>query len=456
MKKFKFFSLIAFLALAVIPSLTGCGAKMHDYVKDCKLESNISYTATNFLDGGIGEVTLKNNVDGDTAHFYQKEEKNRVVKVRFLGVDTPESTGKIESYGKAAAKFTATKLLEAKTIVLSVDLPNIGKPAEFDSTGTRYVGFVWIGDVENCPMEDLKLLNLMIVQEGYSNAKSITESPLAQYFLDADMQAQDLKKGQWAGEDKDPYPVAEGAANETDIKTLMDAFESDGEDTVWKDAKVGITGTVYKVVGTDCYLNEWIVDPVTGEEELYGIFIFAGYKNYKPLKQLGAVIHVIGTFQIHYGNPQITNVSYDSLHPGPDNMSIVKPAEEGSIRIPERTTSEIVDNPLRLNTLATLKNLTATGGYNEVDQTTLVASGAMSIYCEDSSGVSITFRVPDDVWVKNDKGERVTDYQYFMVPGLTFNVTGAVALFQSTSGSGRITYQITLCHFSDVTLNPIA
>ena len=51
-------------------------------------------------------VALKNTVDGDTAHFEGSFGEFGVVKARFLGIDTPESTGKVEPWGVKASNFT--------------------------------------------------------------------------------------------------------------------------------------------------------------------------------------------------------------------------------------------------------------------------------------------------------------------------------------------------------------
>ena len=63
----------------------------------------------NFLTDGIEQVTLKTPIDGDTAHFYLQD-KSTAIKARFFGIDTPESTGKIQPYGKGASNFTTEKL----------------------------------------------------------------------------------------------------------------------------------------------------------------------------------------------------------------------------------------------------------------------------------------------------------------------------------------------------------
>ena len=64
-------------------------------------------------------VTLKKCVDGDTAWFYIDEKE---VKVRFLYIDTPESTKEIEPYGVAASEFVADKLESAKQIELELNV----------------------------------------------------------------------------------------------------------------------------------------------------------------------------------------------------------------------------------------------------------------------------------------------------------------------------------------------
>ena len=76
-----------------------------------------------FFVDGIGEVELRNPIDGDTAHFNAKNSSNSTyIKTRFYGIDTPESTGQIQLWGKSASKFTSEKLRNAAengTIVFS-------------------------------------------------------------------------------------------------------------------------------------------------------------------------------------------------------------------------------------------------------------------------------------------------------------------------------------------------
>ena len=77
-----------------------------------ELTEIVDYAASVELDKASAtvkqEVTVKTFVDGDTVHFHVPTSvmQNGVLKARFLSVNTPESTGKIEEWGKKASKFT--------------------------------------------------------------------------------------------------------------------------------------------------------------------------------------------------------------------------------------------------------------------------------------------------------------------------------------------------------------
>lgn len=64
------------------------------------------------------EVTLDKCVDGDTAWFNIDGEST---KVRFLYIDTPESTNQVEPYGKEASDYTQTQLTNAQKIELELN-----------------------------------------------------------------------------------------------------------------------------------------------------------------------------------------------------------------------------------------------------------------------------------------------------------------------------------------------
>ena len=133
------------------------------------------YEGKSFIDDGIGEVKLVRAVDGDTARFIDPYSKTMTsdFSVRFLGIDTPESTIQNEPWGKVASKFTAEKLNNATTIVLEAE------GARTESYG-RYLAFVWVDGV---------LLNLEIVQEAYSHSALSSKSKYFQVMIDASFEA---------------------------------------------------------------------------------------------------------------------------------------------------------------------------------------------------------------------------------------------------------------------------
>ena len=420
-----------------------------------------TYDGKNFLDNGIGEVTLYNPVDGDTAHFYQKEteagRKERLVKVRFYGIDTPESTGQIEPWGKAASAFTTSKLQEAKTIVLTNgDL--VEMKASADSTGTRFKALVWISTKEHAPINELVCLNLWVVEEGYSNGKGVADCPLAKAFNDADLQAQAEKIHCWAGDDPS-FP--KGDALDTSIKDIVEEFNAkNGVCPTYEGKKVRINGIVVKVVDDDAYVVQDFEDEETGEVKRYGMFIFAGYKSYKALKTIGNDLTIIGNFTVRYGNPQLTNVKYNPYLPDKDDMVINQTGVNKPF--PEMTFSEVDNKRDYINLIGTFKHLHATGkGYNNIDKTTQVASGALNIELQDDAGNKMQLRVPKNVWLmKKDGGsmDRVTDYKYLSENNLYIDLTAAVAVYapgansdDGDGGDSSSTYwQLTLCSKNDV------
>ena len=430
-----FFSIA--IVLGAIPVVTGCSNKV-DYVSKCKLDSSLSYSSGNFLDNGIGLVTVKKYVDGDTTHFNQVESSARLVKVRYLGVDTPESTGQIEPWGKAASKFTKSKLEKAKTIVLTKEVSEIGSAATTDSTGSRFKAFVWFSEKANAKISDLKCLNLLLVQEGYSTGKGLSGSSLTQYFTDADLQAQKLKLHIWSTKsDPDYY---QGPATQTTLQELAEYFADDGYESAFNGAKVVVEGVVCKTSGD---YDAFICDTVDGIQ--YGLYIFAGYKSYTPMRTLGNRIRITGTYTVFYGNPQLASVSYNPFLPSEDDMSIISTGNDYTIE--EATVTEI-SNKESVNKIVKMNNLTVYGGYTEIDATTLQPSGALTLRANDAEGNKISIRVPDDVWVEDDDGVRIRDWEYFK--DKTVSLVGVINFYapdEEDPDNGY--YQIKLCIKTD-------
>lgn len=110
-------------------------------------------------------------VDGDTV--YVRFENGREEKVRFIGVDTPESTTKIEPYGKEAAAYTKSRLL-GKDVWLEPDVQ------ERDKYG-RLLAYIWLSPPENINDTEIKnkMFNAILLLEGY--AQIMTVPPNVKY-----------------------------------------------------------------------------------------------------------------------------------------------------------------------------------------------------------------------------------------------------------------------------------
>jgi micrococcal nuclease len=105
------------------------------------------------------EIQLSRCVDGDTAWFFLN---GKEVKVRFLGVDTPETVhpnGIVEEYGKEASDYTCMMLKGAKHIYLEYD-ENSDRMDKYH----RVLGWIFVDD-DN--------LSELLVAKGYAEVKYI-------------------------------------------------------------------------------------------------------------------------------------------------------------------------------------------------------------------------------------------------------------------------------------------
>ena len=190
MKKFNKL-LVLLLVIGVMLSLfSACDVSnpAEDTTKGDDLAPWVDYVSQVKLDRSSGtlqiEATVKSYIDGDTTHFYVDQSvcPDGVLKARYLAINTPESTGKIEEWGKAASKFTRSKLEKATSIILESDN---GK-WNIDSTGERHLVWVWYKTAED---EEYRNLNLEILQEGYAISSNASQNRYGTYCTNAIAQA---------------------------------------------------------------------------------------------------------------------------------------------------------------------------------------------------------------------------------------------------------------------------
>ncbi len=256
-------------------------------------------------DDGIGAAKLiGSTTDGDTTTFSLVEGGS--VTVRYQGVDTPESTGGVEKWGKAASKFTDERLKSATEIVL--ESASGGIP-EKDSKGNRSLCYVWY----KTESDDFKLLNLELVENGYSLCKENAEKAYYSYFMKAEAFAQSIELRLFSKLDD---PLFDTAVQSLSLKAFNESPDSYQENTkvqlyafVTGETTSSSNATTYKITQ---------YDEETGNE--YSISLYAGY-NTTGMLRIGDLYFILGTLQKHSGNWQISGVTVDNDAKGSDKKS---------------------------------------------------------------------------------------------------------------------------------------
>jgi len=390
-----FRKLLIFITLFTISfGLTACkddepeGKPDIDHQYTDALEMDFTYEGSNFVSSGIGEVTLDRCVDGDTAIF---KEGSTLFSVRFLGINTPESTAKFEPWGKAASEYTCDKLTNAQTIVLEHDAAS-----ERTDGNDRYLSYVWY---------DGRLLNLELIEEAYTGSKGVSGLKYQNVFYDADFKTQDTDRRIWGEDDPDFDYSLEG--ERVSIEELVkNQSEYEGK-------KVVVLGTISRTVDGHPYLQN-------GE---YGIYLYKGFTYTTKLAE-GNEVLISGLTLTYYPDSQTGAAQLTDF-----NKRKVEVISEGNVVNPVEV--ELTDIDVnRVGSLVTIKGLEITDIYaNSFDD-------AFTLTCEDSLGNTITIR--------RDKSISDVDSNLFNV-GNTIDITGPVSRYMGN-------YQIMLVSVDDVVI----
>lgn len=281
---------------------------------------------------GQSSKVFTSYTDGDTTSFTSYN-GFYTVKVRYLAVDTPESTSEIEEWGKSASLFNKGKLTNAKHIIVqSAGCARTGKTAVADLDGyQRTLAYVWYTDVETPTQNDFRNLNLELVQEGYSifsgsredmvetktnddGTETVVDESFYNAFVAANDQAKALKKHLYSNE-KDPHywydaPKTLGLDElyNTDYYTNTATYKNTSvkysmfcdEYTKW---------TFEGVVTRKCGNSFYIQDTIDGTP--YGLYVFT-FRSYAPV-QIGNRLRVSGVLSFYSGIYELSGVSYSML-----------------------------------------------------------------------------------------------------------------------------------------------
>ena len=386
------------------------------------------------------EVTVKAYVDGDTTHFYVPESVSAggVLKARYLAVNTPESTGKIEEWGKTAAGFTREKLENAAAILVESDDANWN----LDSTGGRYLVWVWY---KPDAASEYRNLNVELLQEGLAIASNSANNRYGETCMAAIAQGKTEKLHIHSGQ-KDPnFPY--GQAQELTLKELRTNI-GDYEGT-----KVAFEGVITKNDSNTVYVEEYDAET----DMYYGMTVYYGYAlNGTGLQILSAGnrVRIVGTVQFYEtgGTYQVSGLEYSPMRP--DDPANIKKLGEGfaPAYVPvtadqfiggtvELTVNEVPKSfkfaELALNTSVSMSGLLVKSVYT-TDNEESSSNGAMTLTCE-LDGKTISVRT---IVLRNAAGEMITAN---MFENKTIDVKGLVDLFDGT-------YQIKVFSIDDITI----
>jgi len=450
MKILKKISMLLMVMCLVLGSLAACGNNNADKDGSSQNTENkgevVDYAGQVKLDMASGtakqEVTVKLFVDGDTTHFYVPNSvmSNGVLKARYLAVNTPESTGKIEEYGKKASKFTREKLEKATSIIIESDTATWTA----DSTGDRYLSWVWY---KTADMEDYRNLNIELLQEGLAIASNSGNNIYGEVCMKAINQAKENKLNVYSGQ-KDP-DYYYGTAVELTLKELRTNVEQ------YVGMDVAFNGAVTVNSNQTAYAESF--DPET--EMYYGMTVYYGYNlNGEGLEILsvGNEVRIVGSVQYYEagGTYQVADVDYRMMKPDdPGNIQklsegndpafpLVEPGKfaNGKVTIKSEDAENTFDfAALALNSSISMNGLKVVDTYTTTNEESS-SKGAMTLTCKAADGTTISVRT--EVLV-DDNGNLVTADKYM---GKTINVKGIVDYYNGG-------YQIRVFSAKNITIN---
>lgn len=403
-----------------------------DYVSQLKLDMS-SNTAKQ-------EVTVKLYIDGDTTHFYVPESviSGGVLKARYLAINTPESTGQIEPYGKTASNFTKGKLSTAAKILVESDSANW----EADSTGSRYMAWVWYKTEEN---GDWRNLNLEILQNGLAIASSTANNRYGEICMKALNQARNQKLNVFSGE-PDPN-MYYGDAKEITLKELRTNIAS------YEGIKVAFEGVSVINYNNGVYVEDY--DEETGM--YFGMYVYYGTNASGEVIEnvrVGNRARIVGTVTEFQGSWQVSGLKYRVMKPkDPDNTQKISDGHSGAFveisaddltakktiavydhEADEEVMKEFNFGDLALATSVTIKHVRVTSTYTTSSDT--ASNGAVTITGV-VDGKTVTIRTS----VLLDSDGKVVKEDYYK--GKTLTVRGIVDLYNNK-------YQIQVFALRDV------
>ena len=387
------------------------------------------------------EVTVKTLVDGDTTHFYVPSSvmPGGVLKARYLAINTPESTGKIEEWGKKASNFTREKLSNASSIIIESDTGTWNA----DSTGDRYLCWVWYKPAGE---SEYRNLNLEILQNGLAIASNSSQNRYGEYAVAAIAQARAQKLNVHSGE-KDP-DFFYGDAYEVTLKELRTNIEA------YNGLKVAFNGVITVNDNNSVYVENYDAET----DMYYGMAVYYGFGLSGAgleILNVGNEVRIVGSVQYYEagGTWQISDVNYRAMKPDdPGNIQKLSEGNAPAYRLTDAETfnkatvtivgeegdQEFPYSQLAMSTSVEMKGLKVVDVYTTKNEES-ASKGAMTLTCK----VGNQYISVRTVVLYDENGNLVTEDAYM---GKTIDVKGIVDFFSDS-------YQIKVYSTNSITVH---
>lgn len=393
------------------------------------------------------EVTVKAYIDGDTTHFHVPTSvvDTGLLKARYLAVNTPESTGKIEEWGKKAAAFTKEKLESADSIIIESD----NGSWNVDSTGGRHLVWVWYKPAGS---DSYRNLNIELLQNGLSLASNSADNQYGDICMKAINQAKTLKL-HINSKEKDP-DFYYGDALPVTLKGLRTNIE------LYEGMKVAFEGVITRESGQTVYVEEYDAET----DMYYGMSVYYGYNltgTGLEILDPGNRVAFVGSVQYYAAGDswQISDIKYVDMRPNdPNNIQLISKGHEPSYRLTtaeqfskgtlqtevltaldseETTVKSFPYAKMALGTSVSMENLRVESIYTTSNEDS-ASKGAMTLTCK-FGDQTVSVRT---VVLRDEQGNVITADAY---QGKTINVQGIVDYFNGT-------YQIKVFTPADITI----
>ena len=333
-----------------------------------------------------------NYVDGDTTHV-ETNNLGYTVKIRYLNIDTPESTSEIEEWGLTASYFSkyiytgnpeywnkikfsfpegyenhlqagitsmilvsedANKNMDKITVNdLKIGSDEVGPYAATTDGNQRNLAYVWYSTAENPTKDTFRCLNLEMVYEGFSfgiGSSENTSEYVYRFFDAANLSAKannrHLNLPENAGLD-DNYFYYNGTAatpiQTLTLKQLYDSAPNDEDIGKYPESPLANKKTLYRIEGyvsvklkTAFYIQDktsYDNDAViAGTETPLGLYIFTYSET--PIA-VGDYVSCVGALSSYGGTFQMQGISF---HTRPVEPRDTKVLSKGHAITPIRVT----------------------------------------------------------------------------------------------------------------------